>query len=133
MKRVLLIFLWTMILCGSLFGQEVTSVTLNWTAPGDDGNVGTAYQYDVRYSLNPITEQNWNDCIEATGEPVPQEAGSPETFTVEGLEANTTYHFAVKTSDEAGNWSGLSNVATVTTTDNVPPAAIIDLTATSDE
>ena len=26
------------------------SITLNWTAPGDDGSTGTATTYDIRYS-----------------------------------------------------------------------------------
>ena len=34
---------------------------------------------------------------------------------VQGLSANTTYYFAIKTPDEAGNWPGLSNVASSTT------------------
>ena len=30
-----------------------TSVTLTWTAPGDDGLTGTAASYDIRYSTVP--------------------------------------------------------------------------------
>lgn len=28
-----------------------SSVTITWTAPGNDGNVGTAVLYDIRYSV----------------------------------------------------------------------------------
>jgi len=34
------------------------SATLTWTAPGDDGYVGTAARYDVRYSTNLISTSN---------------------------------------------------------------------------
>ena len=110
-------------------GAEAASVTLRWTAPGDDGSVGTAAQYDVRYSTSAITANNWNSATQVTGEPAPKVAGSAESFTINSLTANTTYYFAVKTADEATNWSGLSNVVSVTTADETAPAAIADLTA----
>jgi len=89
----------------------VDSITLNWTAPGDDGNIGTASQYDIRWSTSPITDANWPAAAKCVGEPAPQPAGSRETFTVHGLTPNTTYYFALKTADGVPNWSGLSNVA----------------------
>ena len=85
------------------------SITLTWTAPGDDGNTGTAAQYDIRYSTSEITEENWNSATQCTGEPAPKPAGSSETFTVTGLSPNTTYYFALKTADEVPNWSPISN------------------------
>jgi hypothetical protein len=93
--------------------SEVTtdSVTLTWTAPGDDGNIGTASEYDIRYSTSSITEANWNLASQVLGEPKPSVAGSMETFVVTGLSPGTTYYFALKTADEVPNWSGLSNVA----------------------
>ena len=87
-----------------------TSITLTWTAPGDDGDTGTAWLYDVRYDTIQITEENWATATQATGEPNPQPADSSEEFTVEDLAPNTFYYFAIKTVDWAGNWSELSNV-----------------------
>ena len=118
---------------GHAQSPEPTSITLNWTAPGDDGDVGQATTYDIRYSLEPITEANWNDCTQASNPPAPQPAGSVESFTIGGLDPSTLYYFAIKTGDEAGNWSGLSNIAMVETIDNIPPGAINDLTATPGE
>jgi hypothetical protein len=106
------------------------SVVLTWTAPGDDGNSGTAAQYDIRYSTSTITDLNWDAATQVTGEPDPQVAGSSESFEVTGLDPNTTYYFAIKVADEVDNWSGLSNVASVTTADTEPPAAVADLGAT---
>jgi hypothetical protein len=87
------------------------SVTLRWTAPGDDGASGRAAAYDVRYSTSPITAVNFGAAPAATGEPAPATAGSTETFTINGLAAGTSYYFAMKTRDEAGNWSAISNIA----------------------
>jgi len=86
------------------------SITLTWTAPGDDGNSGTASHYDIRYSTSTITEGNWNSASQCTGEPTPKVAGISESFTVTGLNSNTTYYLAIKTADEVPNWSGLSEI-----------------------
>lgn len=104
-----------------------TTVVLTWTAPGDDANSGTASQYDIRYSLSPITVASWDAATQVAGEPSPQVAGTGETFTVTGLNSDTQYYFAIKTADEVPNWSGLSNVTTGTTPDITPPASIINL------
>ena len=96
-------------------GKTSTSVSLAWTAPGDDGITGEATTYDVRYSTSNITAGAWSTATQANLEPYPKLAGSPETFTVNGLTPATTYYFAIKTSDEAGNISGLSNITSETT------------------
>ena len=110
--------------------SEAATVTLRWTAPGDDGSVGTAAQYDVRYSTSNITNANYNNATQATGESAPKASGQAEQFTISNLQANTTYYFAIKSADESSNWSGLSNVVSVTTGDETPPAPIADLSAT---
>lgn len=106
------------------------SVTLYWTAPGDDGATGTAASYDMRWSLNPITLANWSSATQVTGEPTPTAAGTTQNMTVTGLNGKTVHFFAIRTTDAAGNVSGLSNVFQITTPDDVPPAAITDLRAT---
>jgi len=93
-----------------------SSVTLTWTSPGDDGATGTATSYDIRYSTSNITNNtDFNNATQATGEPLPQAAGSNQNFTVTGLSASTQYYFAIKTNDEVPNTSGLSNVINATT------------------
>ncbi len=119
-------------IAGSVEAAGNASVTLTWTAPGDDGSTGTAAVYDIRYSTSPINEANWNSATQVTGEPAPQAAGSSESVTVTGLEWSTTYYFAIKAADEADNWSALSNVASFTTApDEVPPSAVTDLQAST--
>ena len=101
-RRLILTSLMALALMSALGGpglaQDVTSnsVTLTWTSPGDDGNSGTASEYDIRYSTSLITAANWDAATQATGEPSPQPAGSSETFTVDNLQSSTTYYFAVR-------------------------------------
>jgi hypothetical protein len=106
------------------------SVPLVWNAPGDDGDKGQADHYDIRYSLAAITEENWDQATEIDNEPDPKPAPGLETVVVKGLRDNTRYHFALKTYDEAGNVSGLSNdVSAKTQFEYQEPAAINDLSA----
>ncbi len=108
-------------------------VTLTWTATGDDSITGTAAEYDIRYSPVPINTDTWTGCDPCQSEPVPQPAGSTETYVAGGLNPRSTYYFAIKVADEMGNWSALSNLAEATTTamlgDTIPPAAAQDLEA----
>ncbi len=91
------------------------SVTLGWTATGDDAATGTATSYDVRYALTAIDSAGFLTAFQATGEPTPKLAGQAETFTVTGLVSNTHYYFAIKASDEASNTSAVSNSPDTTT------------------
>jgi len=113
-----------------------TSVQLTWTAPGDDGSVGTAAQYDLRYSTSTITEANFGSATRWTSMPVPAAPGSQETVTVTGLQPNTGYYFAIKTADDVSNWSPMSNLVSRTTppaTDVIRPAPIaVSITAVTD-
>jgi hypothetical protein len=108
-------------------GQTGTTLVLRWTAPGDDGSSGTATSYDVRYSTSTITASNWNAATTAVGEPAPAAPGTTQTFTLAGLQGGRTYHVAIRTLDNGGNLSAISNVATGTTTDTIAPATVQDL------
>jgi len=108
-------------------GVTGSSIATRWTAPGDDGNTGTATSYDVRYSTSPITTSNWASATTVSGEPTPTAAGTQQTFTVSGLSGSSTYYIAIRTTDNSGNLSPLSNVVNATTTDTVPPAPVRDL------
>ena len=93
-----------------------SSIALSWTSPGDDGTVGTATTYDMRYSSSNITnDTDFNNATQVTLEPAPQVAGNNQNFIVTGLNPTTTYYFAIKTRDEVLNASALSNVVTATT------------------
>ncbi len=90
------------------------TATVGWVAPGDDGNNGTATGYDLRRSTNPINAGNFANATVITT-PAPGPAGTTECVELSGLSGCTTYYFALKTVDEAGNWSALSNLPSTTT------------------
>ncbi|UCG51197.1 MAG: hypothetical protein JSW58_13505 [Candidatus Latescibacterota bacterium] len=92
--------------------SDDTSFELEFTAPGDDGMVGQAAEYDIRYSMAPIDdEDSWGEATQVNGEPPPGPAGETEYVIVEGVPFRTTLFFAVRTADELQNWSGFSNPA----------------------
>jgi len=77
---------------------------------------GRASSYDIRYSTSSIdNDTDFNQANQASGEPTPSDPGTQESFIVSGLGSNTTYYFAIKASDEASNFSSLSNIASVAT------------------
>jgi len=90
-----------------------TTAKLGWTAPGDDGAEGLAHEYDLRGSLDSITEANFAQGypIDSAAFPIP--GGLQQECTLEDLVPGTTYFFAMKARDDAGNWSGLSNCVRV--------------------
>jgi hypothetical protein len=113
--------------------QRPNAIGLTWTGPPDDATnpgVGQAASYDIRYSMLPIVDGSpglgqvdWNDTtctdpfmpvdcvVEATGEPNPNPAGELQVFAVAGLVPNTIYYFALKSTDDTGNVSAMSNLA----------------------
>lgn len=128
-----LLLLLTMLLFSNslILSATVTdnAAIVSWTAPGDDGQFGYANQYDIRYSTSPISEANWASATQVQGESTPQVANSTETFAITGLASGVQYYIAIKAADEVPNWSGLSNVLTITTAtvDTLAPEPIADL------
>lgn len=87
-----------------------TGVVVRWTAPGDDRDIGCAKQYDIRFSTSVITRANFDRAPRASFFPVPKPAGIRQACYVSGLTTNRAYCFALKTVDDAGNWSAMSNL-----------------------
>ncbi|MEK7347774.1 MAG: hypothetical protein AABZ94_02780 [Candidatus Eisenbacteria bacterium] len=108
-----------------------TTATLLWTAPGDDGTIGRASRYDIRYSSTAISGADtlgwWNAAtvLPTTGK-VPALSGAPDSMAVTGLTAGTRYYAIIRTGDEVPNWSGYSNVAIIEFQDMIAPARIAD-------
>ncbi|MFI5303297.1 MAG: hypothetical protein ACHQYP_00755 [Nitrospiria bacterium] len=104
----------------SLVGNGIknSSVLLTWTAPGDDGPIGTAMQYDIRYSEFQIVEDGavsdsnrqigFDQANQAPNSLAPGPAGTHESFIVTGLDSNTVYYFAIKAIDKASNYATIS-------------------------
>ncbi|HVL89167.1 MAG TPA: S8 family serine peptidase [Actinomycetota bacterium] len=118
---------------GDLSPASVTesSVTLSWTATGDDGAVGRASFYDIRYSTTPISAANFDAATPVPNAPEPLPSGSAESFAVTGLVPNTQHYFAVKAIDDGANYGPISNVPSATTlADLAAPSQVTGLTGT---
>jgi hypothetical protein len=115
---------------------QTPSITLDWTAPGDDGVVGTATTYQMRWSsVRPDTTSQaamdtwWASATNVTNLPTPQVSGTAQSKVVIGPFSPGTYYFLMKACDEVPNCSLYSNLASKTITDTTPPNRIIDLLA----
>src|SRR3989339_1379498 len=99
-----------------------SSITLTWTATGDDGTTGSAIEYDIRYLEGTVlTSGNWDSAVQLIGEPQPKASGQSETYTVNGLKEDTQYYIGIKARDEIlTNWSELSNIVNLKTTSDKP-------------
>lgn len=94
---------------------QATSVPLTWTSTGDDGQIGVASQFDIRYSTDVIAAGNFAAAAQVGNPPNPELAGTVQSMTVSGLQPGTTHYFAMKVIDDHGNTSGISNVVSATT------------------
>jgi outer membrane protein assembly factor BamB len=111
-----------------------STITLTWTAPGDNGNEGNATGYWVKYSkLGLVTASNWTSATNLTQSQLwmPAKNGTIETRIVSGLTPDTRYWFAIEAYDEVPNYSVISNCASGKISDLVPPAAMTDLAVTT--
>lgn len=85
-----------------------TQINVSWTAPGDDGTTGTVTSYDLRHSTSPITSSNFSNATQDTFAGYIAPAGLLQSVGIANLIPNTTYYFAVKAFDEAGNSSPIA-------------------------
>ncbi len=91
-------------------GSQIGEIDLTWTAPGDDGNIGTASAYIVRYNNIPIlNETDWNNATDVDGEPIPGDPGTIEHMSAGGFVPGQQFYLAIRTIDDANNLSGISN------------------------
>ena len=115
----------------SIYKCSEDSIQLTFTAPGDDEDIGQAVSYDIRYSKEPIlTDEDFYYSAEKVEDvPVLGAAGTKEIITINNLEPDTQYYFAIKAIDDACNISDISNCVSGRTTgwDSEPPSAITDL------
>jgi subtilisin family serine protease len=102
--------------------QETGSTTavLRFTATGDDGEVGRAATYDIRFGRGTLDPGHLDEAQELVTRAVPGAAGSAESIEVSGLDPSTLYAFAVRARDEWGTPGAPGNVAFGTTLG--PPA-----------
>ncbi len=119
------------------------SVFFRWQAVGDDGKLGRATSYQIRYRAgfgNAVYEgATWDAATEVANSIVPGWAGAEESITIGGLTPDTWYYFAVRAVDDVGHIGPLRTYSYRIRTplvdpplyDTIPPAAITTLEAIS--
>ena len=93
------------------FAPEVitsSSITLTWSAPGDDGFSGVASQYDLRDSTVAMNSSNFYSATPVPNTPVPVCPNDLQSYTLTGLTKCKWYYFGIKTSDDFESLSVLS-------------------------
>jgi hypothetical protein len=105
-----------------------TAIQILWSAPADNGPSGQASAYELRMAQTPITEQNFASATLLVA-PAPGSPGSPEDLQITDLSESQTYYVAIRSTDDAGNRSALSNVPAITTAGDAP-ARVADLRVT---
>lgn len=106
-----------------------TSVVLEWTATGESGNIGQSGEFDIRYSTNPITEQNFNEARRGKNIPIPPPSGQHVTFRLTDLNPAVSYYVAIKALDMFNNPSTVSAISVTTLQPPKPEAVTASLTA----
>lgn len=109
---------------------------LIWTAPGDDGVVGRATAYEIRFKTVTIAGQDtlgwWANAGGVASVPAPSPAGQRDSVLVTGLDPTRDHYFLLVAVDERGNRSYYSNLAPLFAApppDTLRPAAVRSLTA----
>ncbi len=98
---------------GALTGAREASainIILRWTAPGDDSTFGRAAEYDLRYSFRASQFPSRFTTATRIPTPPPGAPGTTEELVVADMPESTYVYFALRTRDEFGNWSLISNV-----------------------
>jgi hypothetical protein len=116
----------------SIIATSANSLTLAWTASGDDRAEGVASHYDIRYSAIAFDLGSWDSLPRIEPDRRPKPAGAAETLRVDGLVLYMTYSFGLRVGDAASNWSAVSDIVSARTTmlsNPAPPNRIADLAA----
>lgn len=88
-------------------------VVLQWAAPGDSGYFGKAAGYEMRYGPKPLSAEDFESAAKVTKVPTPSEAGTLQQVKLINLSVGTTYYFAIRAVDSAGNAGPVSNSVVV--------------------
>ncbi|MEO8706689.1 MAG: fibronectin type III domain-containing protein [Kofleriaceae bacterium] len=91
------------------------AATIAFTAPGDDGTLGTATKLDIRF----VVGQEMTEELFATAPPIeatvlPSTAGAIQSFDLTGLLPETAYSIGVRAIDDCRNASPLAVTTFVT-------------------
>ncbi|ELU08187.1 hypothetical protein CAPTEDRAFT_206073 [Capitella teleta] len=123
------------------YDQELFTVTLEWTAVGEQADVGTASEYELRYGLNGADiQKNFLNMTLVSNEMIingadlkdPRPSGQREVFKIDLPSAPDYYSFGVIAIDKKMRYSKseISNVAGVSFKIHTTPTTTVASTTT---
>jgi hypothetical protein len=92
-----------------------STVSLAWTATGEDGALGRPQLYAVRAALQPLDEASYDTAPLHWATAATVDAGGTESTVLRGLQPASRYWFALRALDPEGIPSLLSNVVAAQT------------------
>ncbi len=93
-----------------------SSVTLRWTASGDDGMVGTPRLYQIAAESAPLDDGVFDHATIRRDVQASVAAGGIERHVITGMPRAQRLWFALKVEDRTGAWSPISNSVSARTT-----------------
>jgi hypothetical protein len=96
---------------------DCSQYILNWTAGGNDGTTGTAYQYEIRQSSAAITDANFANAT-LVAIIAPAASGTSQSYGTGVSPSSGGQYFAIKAKDE------FMNTASVASTYGPPPPTL---------
>ena len=100
-----------------IVSSGANQIKLKWTAAGDDGSIGTAFKYDLRFSYSPIlNESDYYLAERYVTNFYPAQGGLTDSIilNLKNLTASAshdTVYFSIKAEDDMQNRSSLGNYA----------------------
>jgi uncharacterized repeat protein (TIGR01451 family) len=91
--------------------QSGRSITLSWTAPGDDGAAGSASLYELRFSDSDLSADPQFSQARRLVAPLPAAAGTAQSYTVKLPFRHTSGFVGIRAVDNAGNAGPISSVS----------------------
>lgn len=100
---------------------DTTAIDVSFTSTGDDYYSGMVAKYEIMYSEQPFTQDSLDKAEAYSYAPDPAEPEESQMWQLRGLTPGVKYYIAVRSFDEKGNVSDISNVISAETVDNIPP------------
>lgn len=110
-------------------GSYNGTINLSWASPGDNGtsdNIASGKYYIRKATYTILTEEDWQQ--NPSGEKIISNttiiSGETRAFVFDGLDNAATYYFSIKTQDNTGNVSVISDTSPFCMT-NAAPAVVV--------
>jgi len=89
----------------TVVGKTDTTLTLEWTCSGDNDTIGTAIEYDIRYSRKPFDQNSFFNIPNYISVSSTKKFGEKINQLIPELNPGTDYYFSIKARDQFGNFS----------------------------